>query len=74
MKIQRNKIVIEEIEIPEGYVVCPRCEGRAFISKYDMGWVSVVPNAEMAAKRECYYCQGKGYVEENDERTETTSV
>lgn len=63
-KIIREKIVPEEVEIPEEHVVCPHCKGKGLMSKYDEGWSSVVHSPELAAKHECYRCNGLGYVPE----------
>lgn len=52
---------VEEVEVPEGYVVCPACEGEGYRSKYDMGARSLMHSPELAAKRACMLCGGKGY-------------
>ena len=57
----RYKIGLEEVEIPEGHEVCPRCEGRGQLSKYDQGWTSVLPSAELAALKDCVICHGLGH-------------
>jgi len=64
MKIYRNTFTVQAVEVPEGYKVCEFCEGKGMVSKYDMGWRSLVHDEDLAALRPCLFCQGKGYVRE----------
>lgn len=60
----RRRVVREEVvEVPEGHEVCPMCEGRAKVSKYDQGMRSLVHSDELAALRDCLACNGLGYRE-----------
>lgn len=55
---------LEEVEIPDGHVVCLTCDGRGKRSRYDEGWRSLSHSRELAAKRTCYGCNGLGWVPE----------
>lgn len=61
--ILRYEVVAREVEIPDGFEVCTVCEGRGMVSKYDLGWRSVVHSEELATRRRCVGCQGRGYRE-----------
>lgn len=63
-KIQRLVIEerYEEVEVPEGHIVCYSCKGKGSSSKYDEGWNSLVHSPELAARRSCTFCQGLGHV------------
>lgn len=65
-KILHNKVVLEEVEIPEGHVVCPNCSGKGLLSKYDEGWTSIVHDPVLAALQECIRCNGKGHIPINE--------
>jgi DnaJ-class molecular chaperone len=60
--IQRYRLVREDVEVPEGNLVCSRCKGAGMLSKYDEGIKSLAHSPELAAKRECSTCRGDGYV------------
>jgi hypothetical protein len=66
MTIYRRKISYEELKIPEGYKICTYCKGKGLLSKYDMGWSSVVHDPELAALEECYACGGSGVIPSGD--------
>jgi DnaJ-class molecular chaperone len=40
---------------------CKTCNGSGMASRYDMGWRSLVHSDELAAKRTCVVCCGRGY-------------
>jgi hypothetical protein len=60
--IHRVKIVTEEVEVPDGYMVCPHCKGKGRLTKYDQGWTTFMPDPSFAAPEECYVCRGLGFV------------
>lgn len=40
---------------------CQQCHGHGKLSKYDMGWKSLMHDDELAAKTTlCFYCMGTG--------------
>lgn len=59
--IHRNRLTTEEVVVPEGHEVCSSCKGLGYLSKYDMGWSSPVHSPELAAKRQCLFCNGQGF-------------
>lgn len=50
--IYRERIIIEKVKIPKGYVKCPVCNGSGKIKWF-------------AQRRECWKCEGKGFVSED---------
>lgn len=62
-RIWRAVVRYEEYELAENEDICPTCNGKALISKYDEGWHSPFPSRELSAMRECLSCQGTGIVE-----------
>lgn len=44
---------------------CPVCGGKKTMSKYDLGWRSVVHSEELDLQRACWRCGGLGTVEDN---------
>ena len=63
-KIIRHVETYESVEVPEGYEVCSRCDGKGGSSKYDEGWHSLVHSPELAAFVECFACGGQGYTKD----------
>lgn len=61
---RRNLNAITEVPVPQGYRVCPHCKGAGAMSKYDEGWRSFFYDADLAAMRVCFRCNGLGYVSE----------
>lgn len=62
--ILRRAFVDQQIEVPDGQKPCPRCEGRGNVTKYELGWSSLVHDPSFAAPEACYSCGGLGYVPE----------
>lgn len=61
---RRNPDAVEEIEVPEGHVPCPACEGRGYTTKYEQGWSSLAHSPSLAAPEQCFTCHGDGYISE----------
>lgn len=59
-KIYRHKLVLEEIDLPEGKVPCTRCKGKGSMSKYDEGLKTFVYSRLADAQMQCYRCNGTG--------------
>lgn len=65
MTIIRRAIVHEEIALPPDTMICPSCEGKGLLSRYDEGWQSILFNRDLAALRPCVVCGGDGYIPRN---------
>lgn len=63
---RRKRDAYEEVEIPEGTKVCPGCKGKGSTTKYDRGWRSLTYSPSLDAPERCYWCMGKGYLEDDE--------
>jgi DnaJ-class molecular chaperone len=52
----------EDVEIPEGCVTCPSCEGKGNMTAYERGTRSLVYCPEFDIPTTCFTCFGDCYV------------